>query len=122
MRRAPAAASILRDRLAGDPGALRFAEAVFAQLVGPAGALGGAHAAARDDLAAELADVLLASGEGARDDALALRLLAQPALASAFFQNLDLLYEHSSAYADAASALLMRALELASREESGWPT
>jgi len=115
----PAASSILRDRLVADSGALYFAEAVFAQLVGPAGALGAAPAAARQELAAKLADILLASTAGGRSDDLALRLLAEPALAAAFFQNLDLLYTHSSSYADAASALLMRTLELASHDENG---
>jgi hypothetical protein len=113
-----AAASILRERLAADPGGLHFAEAVFAQLIGPAGALGAAPPATRDALALHLADLLLQSAAGATDG-LAHRLLAEPALAAAFFQNLDLLYTHSSAHADAVSALLMRTLELAAHAESG---
>ena len=112
-----AGASVFRERLAGDPGAIAFAEAVFAQLLGPAGALGSAPPAARDALALQLTDLLLDSASGASDDALAERLLAEPAVAAAFFQNLDLLYEHPSPLADAVSALLMRALEIAAARE-----
>ena len=109
------AGALLRERLAADPAALPFAEAVFAQLVGPAGALAGAPPAARDALAVHLADTLLA---GARDpEAAAPRLLAEPPLAAAFFQNLDLLYASASPHADAISLLLMRALELAAEED-----
>jgi hypothetical protein len=111
---ARAPGSLLRERLSGDPGAIPFAEAVFAQLVGPAGALAGAPPAARDVLEAHLADVLLASA--GEDGTLAARLLAEPPLAAAFFQNLDLLYAHGSTHADAMSTLLMRVLELAAEE------
>ena len=109
--------TILRERLAADPGALLFAEAVFAQLVGPAGALRSAPPAVRDALALHLLDLVLGSAAGAADDLLALRLLAEPPLAAAFFQNLDLLYAHDSPHADAMSAVLMRALELAAAAE-----
>lgn len=109
--------SLLRQRLSADPGAIPFAEAVLAQLIGPAGALAGAPPAARHALEIHLADLLLASAAPA-DDALAARLLAEPALAAAFFQNLDLLYAHESLHADAMSALLMRTLELAAAEDT----
>jgi hypothetical protein len=112
-------ASLLGARLAGDAGALRFAEAVFTQLTGPAGALAAAPPAARHALALHLSDLLLDSPLAAADDALALRLLSQPPLAAAFFQNLDLLYRHHSPLADPVGALLMRALEIAAAEESG---
>ena len=108
--------SVLRDRLAADPGAIPFAEAVLAQLIGPAGPLAGAPLAARDALERHLADVVLAT-PGPDPDALARRLLAEPPLAAAFFQNLDLLYTHSSPSADSMSALLMRTLELAAEHE-----
>ena len=108
---------MLRERLAADPGAIPFAEAVFAQLIGPAGALAGAPPAARDALELHLADVVLAAA-AADPDALARRLLAEPPLAAAFFQNLDLLYTHASTHADALSALLMRTLELAAEHEA----
>ena len=103
--------ALLREMLSADPGAIPFAEAVLAQLLGPAGALAGAPMAARDALANHLADTILASA--AADETLAPRLLAEPPLAAAFFQNLDLLYTHASTHADAMSLLLMRTLELA---------
>ena len=114
-------ASLLSERLAGDPGALRFAEAVFAQLTGPAGALGAAPPAARDALALHLSELLLSAPAVGENDALALRLIAEPPLAAAFFQNVDLLYRHDSPRADAVSALLMRALEIAAAEEESGP-
>lgn len=115
----PAAASILRERFAEDRGALLFAEAVFAQLIGPAGALREAPAAVRDALARDVVDLLAASPEDPGDDVLALRLFERPPLAAAFFQNLDLLYSYSSPYADPVSTLLMRTLELAAAAEAG---
>lgn len=41
---------------------------------------------------------------------------ADPALLAAFFQNLDVLYANSAPCADAASAVLMRAMELSRAE------
>ena len=111
-------ALLLGERLADDPGALRFAEAVFTQLTGPAGAFGSAPPAARDALAIHLSD-LLHGLTTAANEALALRLVDEPALAAAFFQNLDLLYTHGSPVADPMSALLIRTLELAAEQESG---
>ena len=108
--------SLLRERLGADPGAIPFAEAVLAQLTGPAGAFAGAPHTARDALELHLADVVLAAAATDPDE-LARRLLAEPPLAAAFFQNLDLLYTHTSPHADAVSALLMRTLELAAEHE-----
>jgi hypothetical protein len=110
--------ALLRERLAGDAGGVRFAEAICAQLLGPAGALGDAPDAEREALTERVATVVLESAR-ARDDALALRLLGEPALAAAFFENLDLLYDSPSAYADAVGALVMRVLELAPGTDSG---
>ena len=45
-------------------------------------------------------------------DAAARRLLAEPPMLAAFFQNLDLLFEHRAAGAEAVARLLMRAMEL----------
>ena len=106
--------TLLHELLAADPAALPFAEAVLAQLVGPAGALAGAPPAARDALAVHLADVILSSADAAAG---APRLLAEPPLAAAFFQNLDLLYTHESPHADAVSLLVMRTLELAAEQD-----
>ena len=116
-----AAASILRERLAADAGALLFAEAVFAQLIGPAGALRDAPGHTRDALAHDVADILLASPDDPGDDLLPLRLLHQPPLAAAFFQNLDLLYSYASRYSDPVGAVVMRALELAAIDEARSP-
>ncbi|MBW3628349.1 MAG: hypothetical protein KY464_03535 [Gemmatimonadetes bacterium] len=112
------AASILRQRLAHDQGALLFAEAVFAQLISPAGALREGPAEVRDALAHEVADLLLASPDDPGDEGLALRLLEQPPLAAAFFQNLDLLYSYASPYANRVGTLLMHTLELAAAAEA----
>ena len=101
-----------------DPGALLFAEAVFAQLIGPAGALRNSPPSVRDSLANDVADLVLASPDDPGDDGLALRLFDQPPLAAAFFQNLDLLYSYPSPCADTVSTLLTRTLELAAAAES----
>ncbi|HUF25469.1 MAG TPA: hypothetical protein VMM18_00710 [Gemmatimonadaceae bacterium] len=45
-------------------------------------------------------------------DAAARRLLDDRALLAAFFQNLDLLYQHRAPRADVVSRLLMRVMEL----------
>lgn len=45
-------------------------------------------------------------------DAAARRLLAEPPMLAAFFQNLDLLFEHRASGAEAVARLLMRAMEL----------
>ena len=113
--------SLLRERLAADPGARPFAEAVLTQLVGPAGPLSDTGMRFREALAIHIAEILLASSAAKPDDALALGLLSEPALAAACFQNLDLLYTHASFHADAMGALIMRTLELAAAEEGEWP-
>jgi hypothetical protein len=53
------------------------------------------------------------------DGVLVSRLLDEPALAAAFFQNLDLLYRYSSPSADAMGTMMMRTLELAAAVEAG---
>jgi hypothetical protein len=106
----PAALAHLRRRLAGEADVLPFAEAVLRQLASGAGALAGAPTAQSEALAERLAALLLAvRGEG--DEALVPLLLAEPALASALFQNLDLLYAHPWRGADAVSLLLARLVE-----------
>lgn len=49
---------------------------------------------------------------GAPPDEVVRRLLAEPAMLAAFFQNLDLLFEHGAPGAKVVSLLLMRAMEL----------
>lgn len=112
---------LLRERLAGDPGGRPFAEAVLAQLVGPAGALADTGTGFHEALALHISEILLASPGAGRDDALAHRLLAEPALAAAFFQNLDLLFTHGSVHAEAIGALVMRTVELAAAADESAP-
>ena len=52
------------------------------------------------------------SPDPAQVDAAARALLANPPLLAAFFQNLDLLYQHRAPEATKVSLLLMRAMEL----------
>ena len=79
----------------GGDGAERLARTRAAALavLRDAGALGGPRVAAQVDAAARA-------------------LLDNPPLLAAFFQNLDLLYEHEAPGAAEVSLLLMRAMEL----------
>jgi hypothetical protein len=106
-----------RLRRVGGDAALRFLEAVVVQAAFPLGLdVAPAEQAERERTVARLALELVAGagrkeeGDGAEHTAAA-RLRREPALLAAFFQNVDLLYEHGFAGADAVSLLVMRALE-----------
>jgi hypothetical protein len=80
----------------------------------PAGQDTGAHESAAEQRALALLRDAGAFGEAEIPplDDVARRLLAEPAMLAAFFQNLDLLFEHRAPGANAVSLLLMRAMEL----------
>ena len=85
-----------------------FVDAVVTQLTGLAGAMRDAPEEERAALRARVAEVVDLAGE---DDArLAAELPLDPPLASALFQNVDLLYLHDHPNADAVSLLLLRVL------------
>jgi hypothetical protein len=113
----PACRRWLRERLARSDGggALPFLEAVVVQAAFPLGLdLPADERVEREREVAGLALELLLGAEaaGAADPgAAAARLRRDPALLAAFFQNVDLLYRHAFAGADAVSLLVMRALE-----------
>lgn len=107
------AARVLRERLGEGSAALPFARAVLAQLTGTPGAAAAASPRERRQLAEGVAELLRGAERGDSPDAPARALLAEPALASALFQNVDLLYAAGWAAADAVSAVVMRAVELA---------
>lgn len=106
-RLSPPALRRLRTRLAAEPDALPFAEAVATQLAHPPGAQGDpdAERAAVDRIVGFLA---AAAGGGDGDD-----LLADPALLSAVFQNLDLLYAPGIHPPDGVALLLARLIDRA---------
>ncbi len=97
---------------------LRDAGALARTAVESAGSAAGAGAAdgAGTDGAGTATEAGADTGVGAEADAaiddVARRLLAEPAMLAAFFQNLDLLYEHGAPGADAVALVLMRAMEL----------
>ena len=105
-RLSPPALHHLRRRV-DDDRALPFATAVAVQLAHPPGTTGDetAERAAADRIA-RLLDAAAASDAGEA-------LLADPALLSAVFQNLDLLDEAASPRADAVSRLLARLVDRA---------
>jgi hypothetical protein len=115
----PACRRWLRERLARSDGggALPFLEAVVVQAAFPLGLdLPTDERAEREPEVAGLALELLLGAEAAGEaaphpEAAAARLRGDPALLAAFFQNVDLLYRHAFAGADAVSLLVMRALE-----------
>jgi hypothetical protein len=95
------------------PSAARpFIEAVLTQLFGPAGAYRDAPEAERNQVAASLSHVLAADADGIHRDAVARQLLRHAPLASAIFQNIDLLYAHRFTGADGVARLMMHLLEL----------
>lgn len=100
----------LRARLTPAAAALPFAEAVLRQLASGAGALADAPDAEAEALADRIA-VLLLEVDAPASDLQVARLAAEPALASALFQNLDLLYLHPWPGADGVGLLLARLLE-----------
>jgi hypothetical protein len=120
----PACRRWLRERLARSDAsaALPFLEAVVVQAAFPLGLdLPAGERVEREREVARLALELLL---GAEAEAAAARLRGDPALLAAFFQNIDLLYRHRFAGADAMSLLVMRALEepRAGADGGGVPT
>ena len=100
--------------LAGSPSAIPFVEAVVTQLTGPAGALRDAGEAERARLRERVEAVVL--GARASSDPLVAELVLDPPLASALFQNIDLLHLHHDPHADAVSLLLLRVIHAAPAE------
>jgi hypothetical protein len=93
------ARGVLRE--AGHPSAFPFLEAVTEQV-----AHRGEPRDEREVGARALALLLDPLAEGAEA-----RLLEDPAMLAAFFQNVDLLFDHHDPGADPVAALVMRALE-----------
>lgn len=96
--------------------ALPFLEAVAGQVAHRHGEPEGDPREAELAAGVRALELLLAPEE---EDA-AGRLVSEPPMLAAFFQNVDLLYEHRDPHADAVAGLVMRALERA--EEGGGPT
>ena len=107
-----------RELLASEPAAIPFAVAVTIQLTGPAGSLANAPPSEEAALARRVAEIVLRAGGELDGDALVARLLEEPPLAAAFFQNVDLLYAHHCPCAEPVGALIMRAMEIASRADA----
>jgi hypothetical protein len=111
----PSTRSWLADALPPElgPAALPFAEAVVAQVAHPLGAPPASRPGARERLVARRVARLLAAS--VRPDPAparaAARLAADAPLLAAAFQNVDLLYAHRCARADAVSLLVMGAIE-----------
>ena len=105
--------TLLPDHLRIDDSARPFAEAVLDELTG----LGPFSAHERRRLESEIHGLVHGARTGARPEALAERLLSEPALAASFFQNVDLLYTHAYPGADAVSGLIVRVLEIAMQDE-----
>jgi hypothetical protein len=112
-----ACSEALRETLdkAGAGTALPFVEATVLQAAHPLGTnVTAPGAAEREWRTANLTlELLLDAVPAVRapsEDAAA-RLRAEPRLLAAFFQNIDLLYQHGFPYADAVSGLVLRALE-----------
>lgn len=105
--------TLARD-LRDDPLALPFARAVFTQLARAPGAYSDSHTHDIDALALRISALLrsAASGGSSMGDS----LMAEPIMAAAFFQNVDLLYDSSFPRADAVSSAIMQALEGLSAE------
>ena len=95
--------------------ALPFVRSVVAELTG-LGPL-GPPTHGRVEAAAKLVVELLLDCGRLEPDQAARALLVEPAFAASFFQNLDLLYEHSYSHSDAVSGVLLRVLELAAHAE-----
>lgn len=93
------ARGVLRE--AGHPSALSFLEAVTGQV-----AHRGDPQDEREVGQRALALLLHPGAENA-----AARLVGEPPMLAAFFQNVDLLFEHHDPGADAVAGLVMRALE-----------
>lgn len=116
------AARVLRERLGEGSAALPFARAVLTQLTGTPGTAAPAPPRERRRTAEQVAELLRAGERGDPPEAPARALVAEPALAAAVFQNVDLLYAAGWPAADAISAVVMRTVELAAEsngEEGG---
>ena len=102
------------------PALVPFLNAVAHQVTYALGAEPGAGVGSGGEAEAERRALALLRDAGALAgdaslpplDDVARRLLAEPPMLAAFFQNLDLLFEHRVQGAEAVSLLLMRAMEL----------
>ena len=96
-----------------EAGALSFLAAVAEQVVHHLRPEPPVDAAATEEWAvASRALALMREAVEGEIDAPARRLLAEPEMLAAFFQNVDLLYAAAAREADAAGAVVMRAMEL----------
>jgi hypothetical protein len=102
------------------PGLEPFVRAVVRQLAGstvpdPSGAAGDPDARTE----AAVRRLVGAAVEGGSTAALGAELAGDVPLLASFFQNVDLLYAHGYADADAVSALIMAALEALETPDGG---
>lgn len=105
------ARALLEARLGAGGADFPFAAAVVRQLTRHA----SDPAVAPTAIAMRVADLLLAVERGDRDAEHA--LAADHAMLAAFFQNVDLLYQHGHPTADAVSGLILQALHHAAEAE-----
>lgn len=105
----------LRALLEPEEGAaLAFLAAVVEQVVHHLRPAPPADSAVEEWAVAGRALALLRDAAAGELDAAARRLIAEPEMLAAFFQNADLLYVEAAAQADAVGAVVMRALEVLS--------
>jgi hypothetical protein len=98
----------------GEGGAEAFVAAVVEQIAHPLGSAAPPSEEVEGRAVAEVIRFLRDAGDPAADPAhpdAARRLRGQALLLSAFFANIDLLYQHRYPDADAVAALVMRAME-----------
>jgi hypothetical protein len=105
------ARSMLEGRLGPGGADLPFAAAVVRQLTRHA----TEDPVAPAEVAERVVDLLLAAERG--DEAAEHALAADHAMLAAFFQNVDLLYQHAHPTADSVSALILQALHHATESE-----
>lgn len=105
------ARALLEGRLSPGGADLPFAAAVVRQLTRHPAEEPLAPAA----VAQRVVDLLLAAERG--DEAAEHALAADHAMLAAFFQNVDLLYQHGHPTADSVSALILQALHHATESE-----
>jgi hypothetical protein len=101
----------------GAQGVEPFIAAVLSQLFGSAGAYGGSPASELDRVVRSLSHLVETPDSDAARDTVARELLRDPALASAVFQNIDLLYDHRFPGADAVGRVMMHLIQLESETE-----
>lgn len=108
---------ILASDLRDSPSALPFARAVFTQLARGPGAYAASSAPEIDSLARRISRMFHAAESG--DSSIGDELAAQPLIAAAFFQNIDLLYDSRFPRADLVSVAIGQALQTLSEDDGG---